>query len=35
MAAFGINGFVIGPTVAALFVAVWHIQLHRQIAEPP
>jgi predicted PurR-regulated permease PerM len=35
MAAFGINGFVIGPTVAALFVAVWHIQLHRQTAEPP
>ena len=35
MAAFGINGFVIGPTVAALFVAVWHIQLHGQTAEPP
>ncbi len=25
MAAFGINGFVLGPVIAALFVAVWHI----------
>lgn len=25
MAVFGINGFVIGPTIAAMFVAVWHI----------
>ena len=24
-AAFGINGFVIGPVVAAMFIAVWHI----------
>jgi predicted PurR-regulated permease PerM len=25
MAAMGINGFVVGPTVAAMFMAVWHI----------
>ncbi len=27
MAALGLNGFVLGPTIAALFLAVWHIQL--------
>lgn len=26
MAVFGINGFVIGPVIAAMFIAVWHIQ---------
>jgi predicted PurR-regulated permease PerM len=25
MAIFGINGFVIGPVIAAMFIAVWHI----------
>ena len=25
MAAFGINGFIIGPTIAAMFIAVWHL----------
>jgi predicted PurR-regulated permease PerM len=25
MAVFGINGFVIGPSIAAMFIAVWHI----------
>jgi len=25
MAALGINGFVIGPTIAAMFIAVWHL----------
>ena len=25
MAVFGINGFVIGPAIAAMFIAVWHI----------
>jgi predicted PurR-regulated permease PerM len=25
MAVFGINGFVIGPTIAAMFIAVWHL----------
>jgi len=27
MAVLGINGFVVGPTVAAMFIAVWHIQI--------
>lgn len=26
MATFGINGFIIGPTIAAMFIAVWHLQ---------
>jgi len=25
MALFGINGFVIGPVIAALFIAVWDL----------
>jgi predicted PurR-regulated permease PerM len=25
MAVFGLNGFVIGPAIAAMFIAVWHI----------
>jgi predicted PurR-regulated permease PerM len=25
MAVFGLNGFVIGPTIAAMFIAVWHL----------
>lgn len=25
MAVFGINGFVVGPVIAAMFIAVWHI----------
>ncbi len=25
MAVFGINGFIVGPTIAAMFIAVWHI----------
>jgi predicted PurR-regulated permease PerM len=25
MALFGLNGFVIGPAIAALFIAVWDI----------
>lgn len=25
MAVFGINGFVVGPTIAAMFIAVWHL----------
>jgi hypothetical protein len=25
LAIFGINGFVIGPVIAAMFMAVWHI----------
>ena len=31
MAVFGINGFIIGPTIAAMFIAVWHLS----IAVPP
>jgi predicted PurR-regulated permease PerM len=27
MAVFGVNGFVIGPTIAAMFIAVWHIYI--------
>jgi predicted PurR-regulated permease PerM len=30
MAVFGINGFVIGPTIAAMFIAVWHIYAARR-----
>lgn len=27
MAVFGINGFIIGPTIAAMFIAVWHLSI--------
>lgn len=27
MAVFGINGFIVGPTIAAMFIAVWHIYM--------
>lgn len=27
MAVFGINGFVLGPVIAAMFIAVWHIHV--------
>jgi len=30
MAAFGINGFVVGPAIAAMFMAVWHIVVTTQ-----
>jgi predicted PurR-regulated permease PerM len=26
IAVLGLNGFVVGPTVAAMFMAAWHIQ---------
>jgi predicted PurR-regulated permease PerM len=36
MSLFGINGFVIGPTIAALFIATWALFNDAdQIAEPP
>jgi len=35
IAVLGINGFVVGPTVAAMFVAVWHIQTASRFAPPP
>jgi predicted PurR-regulated permease PerM len=30
MAVFGINGFVLGPVIAALFMAVWQIHINNQ-----
>ena len=27
LAVFGINGFIIGPTIAGLFIAVWHLSM--------
>jgi len=36
MVVFGINGFVLGPVIAAMFFAVWHLYLTtRQVATPP
>jgi len=35
IAVLGVNGFVVGPTVAAMFVAVWHIQTATRLASPP
>ncbi len=35
MAVFGINGFVLGPVIAAMFVAVWHIYGVTRLAQPP
>ncbi len=36
MVVFGINGFVLGPVIAAMFFAVWHLYLTtREGAEPP
>jgi predicted PurR-regulated permease PerM len=34
IAIFGINGFVIGPAIAAMFIAVWHIHMSLQAQEP-
>jgi predicted PurR-regulated permease PerM len=30
MAVFGLNGFVVGPVIAAMFIAAWHIYLTTQ-----
>lgn len=35
MAVFGINGFVIGPAIAAMFIAVWHIYGVTRAANQP
>ncbi|MDM7942038.1 MAG: AI-2E family transporter [Hydrogenophaga sp.] len=35
IAVMGINGFVVGPTIAAMFVAVWHIQTTTRPLMPP
>ncbi len=33
---FGVNGFVLGPVIAAMFFAVWHLYLQtRPVAPPP
>ncbi|MBK9197231.1 AI-2E family transporter [Candidatus Skiveiella danica] len=34
MAVFGINGFVIGPAIAAMFFAVWHIEVATRSGVP-
>ena len=37
MAVFGINGFVIGPVIGAMFIAAWHIDavVRRTAQSPP
>lgn len=35
MSVFGINGFVLGPAIAAMFVAVWHIYGTTRAMSPP
>ncbi len=35
MAVFGINGFVLGPAIAAMFFAVWHLYLTRRPRRDP
>ena len=32
MAVFGVNGFVLGPVIAAMFMAVWHIHVGQHTA---
>jgi predicted PurR-regulated permease PerM len=34
MAVLGINGFVLGPVIAAMFVALWQIHAQMQSADP-
>jgi predicted PurR-regulated permease PerM len=34
MAAIGINGFIIGPTIAAMFIAVWHLSIKAPSRSP-
>lgn len=35
MAVFGINGFVLGPAIAAMFIAVWHIYVTTRTSATP
>lgn len=35
MVVFGIHGFVLGPVIAAMFLAVWHLYLATRNVEPP
>jgi len=32
LAVFGINGFIIGPVIAAMFIAVWDIYVNERSA---
>jgi predicted PurR-regulated permease PerM len=34
LAVFGINGFIIGPVIAAMFIALWDIYVDERIAAP-
>jgi predicted PurR-regulated permease PerM len=34
MAIFGLNGFVIGPVIAAMFMAVWDLYIVERTAVP-
>lgn len=35
MAVFGINGFIVGPAIAAMFIAVWHIHVASRARAAP
>lgn len=35
MAVFGINGFVLGPVIGAMFIAVWHLHVSARRPEAP
>ncbi len=35
IAVFGINGFVLGPAIAAMFIAVWHLHTAAHTGMPP
>ena len=35
LAAFGLNGFVIGPVIAAMFMAVWDMYIDARAQQPP
>ena len=34
LAVFGINGFILGPAIAAMFIAVWEIYVSERSAPP-
>ena len=33
MAVFGVHGFIFGPTIAAMFIAIWHLSIHATVPE--
>jgi len=35
MAIFGLNGFVIGPLIAAMFIAAWDVMAGMNVSPPP